>query len=57
MTLDLTHDETRALVGLLRHATDEEHNFDPPSSQPEPLPPLKPGLTPSRGGGQRRWGG
>lgn len=72
MTLDLTDDETRALAALLRGATNEEHDLlaprpgqlkailawlDPPSSQPKPLPPLKPGLTPRRGGGQRRWGG
>ena len=57
MTLDLTDDETRALVRLLRRAIDEARyplsprldplktilaKLDPPAPQPEPLPPLKP---------------
>jgi hypothetical protein len=61
VTLDLTDDEKLALVAHLRHALEYEHlpfaprldplkailaKLDPPAPQPEPLPPLKPGITP-----------
>jgi len=57
MTLDLTDDETAALVRLLRHAIDEDRypqsprlaplrailaKLDPEKPRPEILPPLKP---------------
>jgi hypothetical protein len=69
MPLDLTDDETRALVQLLRRAIDEDHYFraprldplkailaklDPSAPRPEPLPLLKPGMGPSVGRGRRR---
>jgi hypothetical protein len=72
MPLDLTDDEHRALVELLRRAIDEEHYFlsprldplkailaklEPPAPKPEPLPPLPPGMGPSHGQGRRRWRG
>jgi hypothetical protein len=68
MTLDLTDDEKAALVAHLRHALEYDPfpfaprldpmkailtNLDPPKPQPEPLPPLRAGMTPRRGRG--RW--
>jgi hypothetical protein len=68
MTLDLTDDETAALVVHLRHALEYDPfpyapwldplkailaKLDPPAPQPEPLPPIKAGMTPRRGGGGR----
>ena len=68
--LDLTDDEREALIGLLRRSIDEARyplaprldplkailaNLDPPpASQPEPLPPLRPGMGPTHGQGRRR---
>jgi hypothetical protein len=68
--LALTADERAALIGLLRRALDEarypySHRYDPikailakldppPASQPEPLPPLRPGMGPTHGQGRRR---
>jgi hypothetical protein len=58
-TLDLTDDEKLALAAHLRHALECDpfpHSprldplrailakLDPPAPQPEPLPPLKPGM-------------
>jgi hypothetical protein len=68
MTLDLTDDETRALVGLLRRAADEEHTLARPAKgdpcrarstigPARAIAAVKPGLMPTRGGGKRRWGG
>jgi hypothetical protein len=69
MTLDLTDDETAALVRLLRHAIDEDRyplsprlapiraildQFDPPKPRPEPLPPLKRYDAPLVGSSARR---
>ncbi len=68
MNLDLTDDEKVSLVRLLRHAIDDDPyphaprldplkailaKLDPPAPQPEPLPPLKSGMTPRRGIGRR----
>ncbi len=68
-TLDLTDDEARALVAHLRQALDYDPfpyapRLDPlkailaklnaPQPQPEPLPPIKAGMTPRRGQGRRR---
>jgi hypothetical protein len=64
MTLDLTDDEAAALVAHLRHALEYDPfpyaprldplkailaKLEPPAPRPEPLPPIKPGMTPSRG--------
>jgi hypothetical protein len=69
MTLDLTDDEKVALVRLLRRAIDEARyplsprldplkailaKLDPPAPQPEPLPPLRPGMGPTHGQGRQR---
>jgi hypothetical protein len=69
MTLDLTDDETRALVRLLRRAIDEARyplsprldplktilaKLEPPAPQPPPLPPLKPGMGPTHGQSRQR---
>jgi hypothetical protein len=63
MTFDLTDDETRALVQLLRRTIDFDPypyaprldplkailaKLEPPQPQPEPLPPIRSGLTPRR---------
>jgi hypothetical protein len=68
MTLDLTDDEKLALVAHLRHALEYDPfpfaprldplkailaKRDPPAPQPEPLPPLKPGMVPRAGHGRR----
>jgi hypothetical protein len=68
MTLDLTDDEKLALVAHLRHALEYDPfpyaprldplkailaKLEPPAPQPEPLPPLKPGMGPRVGRG--RW--
>ena len=68
MTLDLTDDEARALAAHLRHALEYDPfpfaprldplkailaKLEPPQPQPEPLPPLKPGMGPRVGRG--RW--
>ena len=70
MTRDLTDDEARALAKHLRSAIDNDRfplaprlapmkailaKLDPPAPQPEPLPPLKPGMGPSHGRGRRGW--
>jgi hypothetical protein len=62
MTLDLTDDEKAALVAHLRHALEYDPfpyaprldplkailaKLEPPTPQPEPLPPLRVGLVPS----------
>jgi hypothetical protein len=69
MTLDLTEDEARALAAHLKHALEYDPfpyaprldplkailaKLEPPTSQLEPLPPIRSGLTPRVGGG-RRW--
>jgi hypothetical protein len=69
MTLDLTEEETAALLRHLREAIDYDSyplalrldplksvfaKLDPPAPRPEPLPPLKPGMGPSRGQERRR---
>jgi hypothetical protein len=68
MVLDLTDDETRALVAHLRHALEYAPfpfaprldplkailaKLDPQPPRPEPLPPLKPGMGARVGRG--RW--
>jgi hypothetical protein len=68
MTLDLTDDETAALVAHLKHAIEYDRypmaprldplkailaKLEPPQPQPEPLPPLQTGLVPDRKRG--RW--
>ena len=68
MTLELTDEEHRALVRLLRRSIDEDRfplaprpapikailaKLEPPTPKADPLPPLKPGLAPSRGRGRR----
>jgi hypothetical protein len=68
MTLNLNDDEKAALVAHLRHALEYDPfpfapridplkailaKLDPPTPQPEPLPPLKPGMGPRVGRG--RW--
>jgi hypothetical protein len=70
MTLDLTDDEKAALVAHLRHALEYDSfpfalrldplkailaKLEPPQPQPEPLPPIKAGMTPRDGRGKRRW--
>jgi hypothetical protein len=72
MTLDLTDEEAAALTKHLREAIEYARyplaprldplksilaKLDPPAPRPEPLPPLKPGIGPSRGQGKRRWRG
>jgi hypothetical protein len=67
MPLDLTEDEERALIAVLRRTLDEARfphsprlhplkailtKLDPPTPRPEPLPPLRPGMGPTHG--QRR---
>ncbi len=62
-TLDLTDDKKLALVAHLRHALEYDpfpyaHRLDPlkailaklepPAPKPEPLPPIKAGMTPRR---------
>jgi hypothetical protein len=69
LTLYLTDDEKLALVAHLRHALEYDPfpyaprldplkailaKLEPPAPQPEPLPPLKPGMGPCVGGGRRR---
>ncbi|MBV8122200.1 MAG: hypothetical protein JO081_19945 [Alphaproteobacteria bacterium] len=69
MTLELTDDEHRELVRLLRRSIDEDRfplaprhapikailaKLEPPAPIPEPLPPLRPGLAPSHGRYRRR---
>ncbi len=69
MTLDLTYDEERALIALLRRTLDEARfpysprldplkailaKLDPPKARPELPPPLRPGMGPSHGLGRRR---
>jgi hypothetical protein len=61
--LALTADERAALIGLLRRALDEARyplsrrydplkavlaKLEPPVPEPEPLPPSRPGMGPSR---------
>jgi hypothetical protein len=69
-TLDLTDDEKLALVAHLRHALEYDPfpyaprldplkailaNLEPPTPRPEPLPPIKAGMTTPRvGRGWRR---
>jgi hypothetical protein len=68
-TLDLTDDEKAALVAHLKHALDYARfplaprldplkailtKLEPPTPQPEPLPPLRPGVGATHGQGQRR---
>ena len=63
MTLDLTDGEKAALVAHLRHALEYDPfpfaprldplkailaKLEPPTQQPEPLPPLKSGMGPER---------
>jgi hypothetical protein len=70
-TLDLIDDEKAALVAHLRHALEYDPfpyaprldplkailaKLDPPTPQPEPLPPLKPGMGPSLRRGRWRRG-
>ena len=70
MTLDLTDEESTALAKHLRHALDYDPyplaprldplkailaKLDPPKPQPEPLPPLKPGMGARVGQGRGRW--
>jgi hypothetical protein len=69
MNLDLTDDEKAALVAHLRHALEYDPfpyaprldplkailaKLEPPKPQPEPLPPLRPGMGPTHGQGRRR---
>jgi hypothetical protein len=69
LTLALTAEERAALIGLLRRALDEARypfsrrydqikailaKLDPPTPQPVPLPPLRPGMGPTHGQGRRR---
>jgi hypothetical protein len=69
MTLELTDEEHRALVRLLRPSIDEDRfplaprhapikailaKLEPATPKADPLPPLKPGLAPSRGRGSLR---
>ena len=69
MNLDLSEDEERALVKLLRSTLDEARyplaprldplkailaKLEPPSPNPEPLPPLRSGMGPTHGQGRRR---
>ena len=69
MTLDLTDEEEKALVALLRDTLDYARfpyaprldplkailsKLEPPAPKPQPLPPLKPGMGPSVGRGRRR---
>jgi hypothetical protein len=71
MTLDLTDDEKLALVAHLRHALEYDpfpfaprldplkailEKLEPPAPKPDPLPPLRPGLVPTRGRGRWRRG-
>lgn len=67
--LTLTDEEHAALVRAVRKILDEDRfplaprldplkallaKLDPPAPRPEPLPPLRPGMAPSRGQGRRR---
>jgi hypothetical protein len=69
MTLDLTDEEKLAPVAHLRHALDYDHfpfaprldplkailaKLEPSTPPPEPLPPLKSGMTPPRRGRRSR---
>ena len=69
MTLDLTDDEKLALVAHLRHALEYDPypfaprldplktilaKLEPPKPQPEPLPPLEPGMGPRVGCSRHR---
>jgi hypothetical protein len=71
-TLDLADDEKLALVAHLRHALEYDPfpfaprldplkailaKLEPPAPRPEPLPPIRSGMTPSIGRGKRRWRG
>jgi hypothetical protein len=68
-TLELTDDENRALVRLLRRSIDDDDfplaprhapirailaKLEPSTPKADPLPPLKPGLAPSVGRARRR---
>jgi hypothetical protein len=68
--LDLTDDEKRALIALLRETLEYARfplaprlaplkailaKLDPPPPVPEPLLPLRSGMGPSVGRGRRRW--
>jgi hypothetical protein len=65
MTLDLTEDDARALAAHLRHGLEYDPflfsprldplkailaKLEPPTPQPEPLPPIKAGMKPRRRG-------
>jgi hypothetical protein len=67
--LDLTDEEKRALIALLKRTLEYARfplaprldplkailaKLDPPTPQPEPLPPLRPGLAPTHGQRRRR---
>jgi hypothetical protein len=67
--LELTDEEKRALITLLKRTLDNARfplaprldplkailaKLDPPPPHPAPLPPLRPGLVPTRGRGRRR---
>ncbi len=67
--LDLTDDEERSLIALLRRTIDHDPfplaprldplkailaKLDPPKPRPELPPPLRPGMGPSHGGKPRR---
>jgi hypothetical protein len=69
MPLDLTEDERRALVELLRRTLDDERFFlaprlaalksilaklGPPVPKPDPLPPFRAGTGPRVGRGRQR---
>ena len=69
MTIELTDEEHRALVRLLRRSIDEDRfplaprrapirailaKLEPPTPKADPLPPLKPGLAPNVGRRARR---
>jgi hypothetical protein len=67
--LNLTDDEKEALIALLKRTLEYARfplaprldplkailaRLDPPSPQPAPLPPLRPGMVPRVGRGRRR---
>jgi hypothetical protein len=69
MTLELTDEEHRALVRLLKRSIDQDRfpfaprhkpikailaKLEPPGPQPNPLPPRTPGIGPMHGQGRRR---